>query len=188
MSITVRNLDWLRSLKLDGVPEFGARMKELVSDLAGGINVLEQQTNSNLDGIPAPPPRLQAVTVTATGVGHHVSINHGADFYRGVYYHVESADNPHFSNPFPAYSGPAREIDLATGSQKLYFRAFASYQNSNNTSTIFHGGATPQPVTGGTAVPRGTSQGGGTGRPGEGIAGFGPAQYRGSKPPARGTV
>ena len=187
MTASARNLDWLRGLK-EWTPEAGARFHEMITDMLKNDSILEQQTNSNISGVPAPPPRLQSVTVTPTGVGHHISINHGADFYRGVYYHVESSDNAHFSNPFPAYSGPAREIDLATGSQKLFFRAFASYQNSNNTSTVFHGGATPLPVAGGTAVPRGTSQGSGTGRPGEGISGFGPVQYRGSKPPQRGAV
>lgn len=186
MPNTPRNLDWLRSLKIEDLPkDFGPRMFELVKDLNRNDEMLEQQTNSNLSGIPQPPPPLQAVTVTPTSVGHHVSINHGAEFYRGAYYHVESADNPHFTNPFPAYSGPAREIDLATGSQKLYFQAFASYQNSDNTGTVFHGGATPQPVTGGIATARGISQGSGTGSPGSGRSGFGPIPYRGAKPPTR---
>ena len=63
------------------------------------------------------------------------SINHGGEYYRGVHYHVESADNPHFTNPFPAYSGPAREIDLATGSQGALLAGILklSMQNSSNT-------------------------------------------------------
>ena len=182
-----RNLDWLRSLKVDSLPQdFGARLYELAKDLNRNSETLEQQTNSNLAGHPAPPPSLQAITVTPTLVGHHVSINHGGEYYRGVHYHVESADNPHFTNPFPAYSGPAREIDLATGSQELYWQAFASYPNSGNTTTVFHGGSTPQPVKGGTFTARGVSQGSGTGRPGQGRAGFGPIPFLGSKPPVRG--
>lgn len=181
-----RNLDWVRGLKGNALPEdFGSRLYELLSDLNRNDNTLESQTNSNLKGTPAPPPALQKLTVTPTQVGHHVSINHGADFYRGVYYHVEYADNPHFTNPFPAYSGPAREIDLATGSRALYFQAFASYQNSGNTPVVFHGGSIPQPVTGGTGAARGTSQGSGTGLAGEGRQGFGQNAYRGSSPPAR---
>jgi hypothetical protein len=185
MTLSVRNLQWIRQAKPtdDG---YSARLYECLSDIVGGTNTLESQTNSNLTGIPAPPPPLQSVTATPTEVGHHISINHGADFYRGAYYHVEAADNPHFTNPFPVYSGPAREIDLATGSQKLYFQAFASYQNSNNTSVVFHGGTTPQAVTGGSFSPRGISQGSGTGRPGEGRSGFGTVSFRGSKPPQRG--
>lgn len=182
-----RNLDWLRTLDLTKPPaDFGPRMYELVKDLNRNDETLETQTNSNLAGIPSAPPPLQAVTVTPTSVGHHVSINHGGEYYRGLYYHVESADNPHFTNPFPAYSGPAREIDLATGNQALYFQAFASYQNSANTDPVFHGGITPAPVTGGTNVARGTSQGSGTGRPGMGRSGFGPVPFLGPRPPQRG--
>lgn len=188
MPINVRNLDWLRSLKGGELPpEAGARLHEMLRDIVGGLNTLEQQTNSNLTGHPAPPPEIQGVTVTPTAVGHHVSINHGADFYRGAYYHVESSTSPNMTNPFPAYSGPAREIDLATGNQTLYFQAFSSYQNSGNTPAVFHGGQIPKPVTGGIATPRGTSQGSGTGRPGQGIAGFGPIPWRGLVPPVRGS-
>lgn len=187
MPANLRNLDWLRSVKVEGYPDFGARLFEALNDTRGHLNTLEDQTNSNLNGIPAAPPNIQAVTVTPTAVGHHVTINHGADFYRGLSYHVESADNPHFTNPFPEYSGPAREINLATGSQNRYFRAFASYQNSGNTPIVYHGGQTPQPVKGGTVfagAPQ-QSQGSGTGLPGEGHSGFGTVPFRGSKPPVR---
>jgi hypothetical protein len=187
VTLPVRNLEWLRSIKIDGAPDFGVRIFEALTDMRNGMNTLEGQTNSSFSGNPAPPPPLQSITVTPTEVGHHVSINHGGAFYRGIYYHIESADNPHFSNPFPAYSGPAREIDLATGSQSLYFRAFASYQNSGNTSPVFHGWNVPTPVTGGIVMPRGISQGSGTGSPGQGISGFGPVPWRGSKPPTRAT-
>jgi hypothetical protein len=180
-----RNLAWLRSLKIDGVPDFGSRMSELVSDLAANDHQLAQQTNSSLTGTPTPPPPLQSVTVTPTSVGHHISIAHEGEFYQGIAYHVESSESQNMTNPFPEYSGPAREINLATGNQKLYFRAFSSYLNSANTTPVFHGGTTPVAVTGGTSVPRGTSQGSGTGRPGSGLSGYGPIPYRGSKPPQR---
>jgi hypothetical protein len=179
------NLSWVRSLKLEGHPEFGAKLFELLSSFKGNLDTLEQQTNSNLNGTPAPPPNIESVTVSPTAVGHHISINHGAAFYRGLFYHVESADNPHFTNPYPEYSGPAREINLATGPRRLYFQVFASYQNSGNTRVIFHGGANPQSVIGGTAYQPAPSQGGGTSRPGEGRAGFGAVPYRGNLPPTR---
>jgi hypothetical protein len=185
MPASAPNLAWVRSLKLDSHPEFGAKLYELLSSYRDNLNVLEQQTNSNLGGTPTAPPNLQAITVTPTEVGHHISINHGAEFYRGLYYHVESADNPHFTNPFPEYSGPAREINLATGSRRLYFQAFASYQNSANTPIVYHGGQQPQSVLGGKSFTSGQSQGSGTGRPGEGRSGFGNVAYRGSNPPTR---
>lgn len=187
MPITIRNLDWLRSLKLEGHPDFGARLHEALTDVRGGVDTLEQQTNSSLNGIPAPPPNLQAVTVTSTAAGHHVSINHGAEFYRGAHYHIESSDNPHFTNPFPEYTGPAREINLATGPRNLHFRAFVSYLNSDNSPMVYHGVGRSQAVLGGVHTPIvHQSQGSGTGRPGEGHSGFGTVPFRGSKPPVRG--
>lgn len=185
MTINIRHIDWLRSAD-PGALGFSARLHETLLDLRNAMGVIEQQTNSDASGTPAPPPRIQSMTLTPTGVGHHVSINHGGQFYRGCVYHVETADNPHFTNPFPAYTGPAREIDLATGNQTLYAQAWASYQNSDNSSLVFHGGRVAKAVTGGVSMPRGTSQGGGTGQPGTGHAGYGPVAYRGSKPPARG--
>lgn len=190
MTVNIRNLDWLRSVKIEGHPEFGARLSETIRDLVAATSNIEQQTNSNASGEPAPPPPLQAVTVTPTAVGHHVSIDHGSEFYRGAFYHVESSATPAMTNPFPAYSGPAREIDLATGDQTLYFQAFASYATSGNTSPVFHGGTIPKAVTGGVSVPRGTSQGSGTNQPGQGLAGFGSIPFRSTtgKPPGRGTA
>lgn len=187
MSANIRNLDWIKSVKVPGHEDFGARLFEALTDVKSGLGTLEQQTNSNLNGAPDPPPGLQAIKVTPTAVGHHVSISHGAEFYRGIHYHVEYADNSHFTNPFPAYTGPAREIDLATGPRSLFFRAFASYQNSGNTALIYHGGATPKVVPGGISTSLSQqSQGSGTCQPGEGHSGFGNISFRGSKPPTRG--
>jgi hypothetical protein len=186
---SVRNLEYLRSAKPTDAG-YAVKLAEALRDIVKCGEMVEGQTNANASGNPAPPPPLQAVTVTPTSVGHHVSINHGSEFYRGAYYHVESSASPAFTNPFPVYSGPAREIDLATGSQKLYFQAFASYQTSDNTPPVFHGGTIPQAVTGGVNVPLGTSQGSGTGQPGQGLQGFGSAAFRSTtgKPPTRGTV
>lgn len=184
MTLNVRNLEWLRGQK-EWTPETGARLHEMMTDMLKGHNILEQQTNSNFNGEPAPPPAIQRMSVTPTEVGHHVSITHEGDFYRGIHYHVEASDNPHFTNPYPVYTGPAREMDLATGSKTLYFQAFASYGNSGNTSTVYHGGSVPQPVKGGTIGRAGPSQGSGTGRPGQGQSGFGPIPWRGNNPPVR---
>lgn len=192
MTVSVRNLEWLRTVKIAGAPEAGARLYEALSDLVQGLSNVEQQTNSNAGGNPAPPPPLQAVTVTPTAVGHHVSINHGAEFYRGCVYHVEYSANQSFTNPFPAYSGPAREVDLATGPQTLYFQAFASYPTSANTRPVFHGGLVPQAVVGGTGrlTTGNASQGGGTGQPGQGLQGFGQIPFRSTTgvPPTRSTA
>jgi|SRR5271165_3174467 len=187
MPSTPRNLAWLRGLKIDGVPDFGSRMSELVNDLVSSHNQLAQQTNANLDGHVTPPPPLQGVTATPTSTGIHVSIQHDGEFYRGTEYHGEYADNPHFTNPFPFSMGPTREYDLPIGPRTVYVRTFAQYQNGSPTNPVYHGGISPVSVTGGTHLPLGTSQGSGTGRPGQGLQGYGSTNFRSAtgKPPTR---
>ena len=186
------NIDykWLRALKLEGHPEFGPKMVKMMHDLITQSENVEQQTNANATGNVASPPPLQSVTVTPTSVGHHVSISHGSNFFRGLVYHVEGSMNASFQNPFPLYTGPAREIDLATGKAALYFQAFAAYQTSANTPPVFHGGLIPQPVAGATGGSpySATSQGSGTGLPGQGLQGFGSVPFRSQNgvPPVRG--
>jgi hypothetical protein len=188
MSETPRNLNWLRGLKVDGIPEFGSRLHELVADLVTNQNLIAQQTNSSLNGVPAPPPSPQSVTVTPNAAGVHVSIVHSSPRSRGVEYAGEYADNPHMTNPFPFHMGPSREHDMAVGSQKLYYRVWSQYQTSPPSAPVYHGGAIPTPVTGGTATPLGLSQGSGTGAPGQPLQGYGSASFTGSAPPTRGTV
>jgi hypothetical protein len=185
----VRNLAWLRGLKLDGVPEFGPRLHELVSDMIANDRQLAQQTNSSLSGSPSAPPPLQGVTVTPSETGVHISVQHEGEYYRGVEYHGDYSDNAHFSNPFPFSMGPNREHDLPVGTQKLYYRVFAQYQTGTPGNPVYHGGATPAAVTGGTNVPRGTSQGAGTGRPGQGLQGYGSIPFKSvnGAPPVRST-
>lgn len=188
--IKVRNLDWIRNLKIAGHPEAGAKLFEALSDIVKATSNIESQTNADGAGNPLPPPPIQAVNATPSSVGHHISINHGGQFYRGCVYHVEASRSPSFTNPFPVYSGPAREIDLATGNAKLYFQAFASYATSGNTAPVYHGGAIPQVVygaTGGHAFSK-SSQSSGTGQPGQGLQGYGSLPFRSPNgvPPGRG--
>lgn len=187
MPETPRNLAWLRNLKIDGVPDAGARLHELITDLVTNDRQLAQQTNASLSGNPPSPPKLQNVSVTPISTGVHISIAHEGEYYRGVEYHGEYADNQHFSNPFPFTMGPNREHDLPIGNQKLFYRVFTQYQTGSPGTPIYHGGATPVAVTGGTEIARGQSQGAGTGRPGEGIQGYGSVPFRSSTgaPPVR---
>lgn len=186
MPLTLRNLAWLRTLKGGQLPDdFGARMHELITDLQSNDTQIAQQTNSALGGNPQPPPPLQSMTVTPTETGVHLSLNHGGEYYRGVEYHAEYADNNQYTNPFPVHMGPSREMDVPTGTQKLYWRAAPGYQTSALAPHVVHGGNTPVPVTGGTKGMLGRSQGSGTGKPGQGLSGYGPVPYTSTNPPTR---
>lgn len=181
-------LGQIRSMATKEMPNLGTILYQTLRGILTQQQNLAQQTNGNVAGEPAPPPPLGGMTVTATSVGHHISIAHPGEFYRGIEYHAFYADNPHFTNPFPVYMGPAREADIATGAKTLYFGAFAQYPTGAPGAPVYHGGAQPQPVTGGVNTALGTSQGSGTGLPGVAVSGHGPVQFRSATgvPPTRG--
>lgn len=178
MPFEVASLAYLRTISTPQNPDLGARLYDALMSIQKAHNNTESQTNGNSTGIPTAPPKLDGLIVTSTSVGHHISIQHGGEFYRGIEYHGDYADNPQFTNPFPWHAGPARELDLATGSKTLYFRAQGQYQTGESTEPVYHGGSQPLAVTGGTDSPLGWSQGSGTGLPGEGMQGYGAQPYR----------
>lgn len=188
MTLKIRNLDYLRTADpATAGKEYGARLYEALDDFNTAISNHLTQTNGDPAGEPQPPPPLAAINVTSTSVGHHISLTHPGNFYRGVEYHAEYSSSPAFTNPFPVHMGPAREFDAATGNQSLYWRAFAQYPTGQRTAPVYLGGNQPRPVIGGNNVAPGPSQGSGTGQPGEGLSGFGPVQFRSStgKAPVR---
>lgn len=178
----------VRGLATKELPSLGTTLYQTLRAIVTQSQNVASQTNADPNGEPGAPPPLGGLTVTATSVGHHISIAHPGDFFRGVEYHAEYADNPHFTNPFPVYMGPAREHDVATGNRTLYWRAFAQYPTGQPGEPTYHGAAQPIAVTGGTQGPIGASQGSGTGQPGEGLSGHGPVAFRSitGAPPVRG--
>jgi hypothetical protein len=171
------------------IPQIGVTLYQTLRAFQTQQQNLAQQTNANLNGEPAAPPPLAGITVTSTSAGHHISLTHPGEFYRGVEYHAFYSENKHFTNPFPVYMGPSREHDVATGGKALYFGAFAQYPTGQPGPVVYHGGATPIAVTGGVDAPLGTSQGSGTGLPGVAQSGHGPVAFRSASgaPPVRGT-
>lgn len=186
MSYKVRNLAAIRAAK-SGDPDLGWRTYEALQDIIGATSNHLLQTNGDPSGQPQAPPALDAINVTPTTTGHHISLTHTADIYRGIEYHAFYADNPQFTNAFPVYMGPSREADVATGSKNLFFGAFPQYPTGAPGAIIYHGGNQPIAVQGGTESPLGTSQGSGTGTAGVAHSGHGPVQFRSStgQPPIR---
>jgi hypothetical protein len=188
MSVSLRNLRFLRNVRLDGFSEFGPKLYEALKDSENAHNTLESQVNGNLSGLPAAPPQLSALRVVAGSGIFHFSIDHNADFYRGVNYHLEYAEDPQFGNPFPIDIGSAREHRSTLGPMVLYARASASYGISPPGPWVYYGGATPQPINGALAglppLPA-QSSGSGTGFPLQGLSGPGQTAFRGTNPPVR---
>ena len=190
----IRNLNFLRSLPADlPIQDLGVRLYEALSDIQHQQQAVTQQTNSNPVGNPDPPPAIDGLTVTGQNGHFHLQVQHNADFYRGVQYHAEYADNPGFQNPRPISMGDSREHTIFLGNGTYYWRAFAAYPSSPAGPAAYHGGAhSPQPVSGGGSIGSPAflpPQGSGTGAPGEGLSGPGPIPFRSATgaPPIRGT-
>jgi hypothetical protein len=185
MPLSVRNLDWLRKLDVPGVPAFGARLHETVTDIIKGANVIEQQTNSSATGNPAQPPAPQGMVVVPHPQGVDVAIQHEGDFYQGCEYYVDFADNPHFQNARTQHIGQTRNAVIPLGAWDGYFQVRAQYPTGQSSAPVIFGGASPKMVRGGSVstVSLLASEGCGTTRPGQ-PPGFG-APYRGSVPPKR---
>lgn len=165
---------------------------QLFSQVSQGVNNIEQQTNSNANGDPATPPAINNLNVTANNGHFEIAINHeGPEFYRGVHYFVEHADNPHFTDAHTIHMGTTRNLSKFFGDTQRYFRAYAQYPGSPPGPIAYHGSqGMPSPVTGGGSVPGPSfapSQGSGTNQAGEPHGGFGNIPYRTQtgKPPVR---
>jgi hypothetical protein len=180
--MAIRNINFFRQLP-EGISmqEFGTRLYEALSDVQQHQNNIAGQTNSNITGPPAPPPQIDKLQVTGQNGIFHLQIHHAENFYRGVNYHVEYADNPQFQNPRSIDLGASREETRFLGNGSYYWRAAAAYSSSPANNWVYHGGTVPQPVDGGGGIGGPAylpPQGSGTGSPGEGLSGPGPVAFR----------
>jgi hypothetical protein len=174
--MTIKNLDWVRS-----VPVIGSRLYESLLSVQNGVSNIESQTNTSAHTQPDPPPAINSLKVsTGPGGEFQAAITDQGNVNRGVNYWLEHADNPQFNNPHHIDLGGSRNWSGHMGNQKLYWRAYSSYQSSPASPAVYHGSqASPAPVTGGVVGGRAPSQGAGTGAPGQGLYGPGPVASRG---------
>ena len=189
--MALRNLDWLRGLSTPELPDLGSRLHEVITDMQRQQEALATQTNSNLNGNPQAPPRIDGLTVTANDGHFQIAVHDRTPSYRAIQYFVEHADNPNFVNSHTEHLGDSRNANLFLGNSTRYFRAYSSYASSPPGEPAYHGtAAQPLPVVGGVSVPGPSflpSQGSGTGAPGVGLSGPGTAAFRSldGQPPKR---
>jgi hypothetical protein len=177
MPANIRNLDWIRSLKLDGHPEFGARLFEALTDVRTGLGTLEQQTNSNLQGTPAPPPTPDALQIVPHPQGVQYAITHKSDFYQGVTYEIDATAGG-VTHTYDV--GTSRNGVLPVGALLANYQVRARYSSGASTPPVRF----PNAVTGGRGSPTLLpSQAAGTTKAGQ-PPGFG-GPYRGANPPTR---
>jgi hypothetical protein len=175
--LDLRNLDWLRKLSIQGAPDFSARMSEVFSDLSRDVNTMEQQTNSNMQGTPDPPPAIDNLQVVPHPQGVQYRIVHNGDFYQSPQYEIDCSSKG-VTHTYDV--GTSRNGVLPVGNLTANYQVRARYPNGQSTSASVLRGS----VIGGTGssdlLP---SEGAGTTKRGQ-PPGFG-GPYRGSKPPVR---
>jgi hypothetical protein len=178
----ISQLNWLRKLVIDGVPDAGARFYQMMKSIERQTSNTEQQGNVNPQGQPNLPPPIQDVQAIGQNGVLHVSIIHnGAGLQRGAINYIEHADNPQFTDPQIRYLGDSRSHTEFIGNGTRYVRAYNAVPGSGAGPIIVHGGATPIPVSGGGSIGPPAylpSQGSGTGAPGQGGVGPGPVPKR----------
>jgi hypothetical protein len=177
MTISLRNLDYLRSAKPTD-PGYGTRLYETISDLMKATGTIEQQGNFDASGTPAPPPNPDNLSVVPHPQGVQFAITHNSDFYQGINYEIDAKAG----NVTHTYDvGTSRNGVLPVGTLKASYQVRARYPNGASTNPVVALGE----VTGGSGksdlLP---SQGAGTTKAGQ-PPGFG-GPFRGSKPPSRG--
>jgi hypothetical protein len=167
----------LRSLKLDGHPEFGARLYEALTDVRTNLETLEQQTNSNLSGTPAAPPGISGLKVIPHPQGVQFLIQHDADFYQGIQYEIDASSNG-VTHTYDV--GSSRNGILPVGPLTARYQVRARYPTGTSTAPFV---LNREVAGGGGSSQLLPSQGAGTTKTGQ-PPGFG-GPFRGGKPPAR---
>ena len=164
MSVKIPNLEYIRSKDPKMYEAFVAIQDALVPSTQ------------------EPPPPVSGVSVQSLGTGAvDVTITDNGQINQNVNYFVEHDDNPNFTQPRVEHLGPSRTVQISTGNQGRYFRAYSQYFNppsqpsapivfggSRNPTRIFGGSGTVvalQPSTGsGTAATNGQQGGSGAGK------------------------
>lgn len=187
----LKNANYFRNLQPGFDPaEFGLRLYETLQQLDSDHQTVTQQTNSNTTGRPQAPPAIGGLSVAGANGKFNIRITDRGPIYAGINYFLVHADNPHFTNAETIDLGQSRNHSISLGNVTRYWAAYSSYATSLPSSPAYHGGAVPQPVSGGGiqgGPPFQTSEGTGTSEPGVAFEGPGQAAFRSStgKPPKR---
>jgi len=184
MSFDIRNLDWLRTVKIPDNPTFGQRLYEMMADIQRNGNTLEQQGNFSLNGRPGPPPTPQELTVVPHPQGVEFAIRHEGEFYQGIQYEIDHTAN----GQTHTYSvGGSRNGFLPVGPTNGTYQVRALYPNGQSSPPVAYGGPAAKMVRGASVshVQMLPGQGSGTTRQGQ-PPGFG-AAFRSANgaPPVR---
>lgn len=181
----IPNLEFLKSVRSgEPIPDgFGARLFEALRAIGAQSANTEQQSNTNPQGQPLPPPSPNGINVAAKDGHHTVTISdQNPGVKRGVNYWLERDTSPNFSNPHIIDLGQSRNHSEFLGNGTYYWRGYSSYGSSPASKPVYHGSEVqPQAVNAGGPIGAPAvleSQGSGTGAPREGLVGPGPVPVR----------
>jgi hypothetical protein len=183
MSLDIRNLAWLRGIQIPGTQGFGQRLYESLTDVRSGVNTLEQQTNSNLQGTPTAPPQPDGLTVVPHPQGVEFSIQHEAEFYQGLKYEIDcTAQGQTHSYDV----GSSRNGFLPVGPLEGTYQVRSLYPTGQSSAPVVFG--SPAKVVRGASVDRVAmlpGHGSGTTKQGQPPGFGGPYRSSTGKPPSR---
>ena len=168
-NVTIRNRGYIQNVKISpnqGTLE-GYKIAEAFDDVGGAVSNVANQLASSPDGTPITPPNVGAFQAKHIGSGTlHFSITDNGKIQRAINYVVELSDNPSFSNSQYVHFSPSRNgfvPNLPNGS--WYMKAYSQYQHGGPPSSpVVHG---PIVVAGSSSTGLLSSQGSGTGAPGQ---------------------
>ena len=193
MPLDLADINWLRSYDGKNHAEFSRRLATILTNVVNGANTMEQQTNSNMNGEPKAPAKVDALNVKGQNGHYTVSIHDSNPNFRGIQYYLEHSSDPNFSNPQKIHIGDPRDHQVFLGKGTRYFRAYSAYPSGASSPAVYHGTETqPTGVDAGGSIGPPTElpvQGSGTGPSGPdgGGSGPGPVPFRSTtgKPPIR---
>lgn len=153
---------------------------QAVRDLRDAVSRISDQGNFDPTGArAATPASLSSISVVASGGFHDVKLTDNAPGYPGVNHFAYYSQTPDFNNEHQIDLGASLNHKVYLGAGSYYWRANHSYQGSDPSEHVYHGGQTPQPV--GSGVHEGPPMQAGSGQNGYGIT-----PYRNSPtPPVR---
>jgi len=180
MTLNVRNLDWLRKLKIEGVPDAGQRLYEMFSDVKNGVQTIEQQGNFSCTGNPAPPPQPDGLKVMPHPNGVQFSIKHDGEFYQGIQYEID-ATSAGVTHTYDV--GSSRNGVLPVGNLPATYQVRARYPNGQSSPAFRLSGLVSGGGGSSALLP---SEGAGTTRRGQPPGFGGPFRSSNGAPPVRG--
>lgn len=127
------------------------KLAQIIQALEDAHNRVADQANVDPTGAQvAAPSQISGINVVESGGIHDIQIVDQSPAYRGVNYRADYSQTPDFQNFHTIDLGTSQNHRANLGPGKYYWRASSKYHASEGSAHVYHGGATPEPVGGGS--------------------------------------